>query len=138
MYETSFLNIWFYELMLKICVIDWQSYPSLCDTFFWVYLMIRHYGFYPKSMILHYGFYPKRMIRHYGFYPKRTIHHYVTHPMICKDVYGVLFSVPTKLESVDALWLNLFRKRRTWIELNWTNFALKFQDQLHAFDHEYF
>ena len=30
--------------MLKICVIDWQSYPSLCDAPFSVNSMIRHYA----------------------------------------------------------------------------------------------
>ena len=44
--------------MRKICVIDWQSYPSLCDTLFSVYSMIRHYGFYPKRMIRHYVIHP--------------------------------------------------------------------------------
>ena len=44
--------------MCKICVIDWQSYPSLCDTLFSVYSMIRHYGFYPKRMIRHYVIHP--------------------------------------------------------------------------------
>ena len=44
--------------MRKICVIDWQSYPSLCDTLFSVYSMIRRYGFYPKRMIRHYVIHP--------------------------------------------------------------------------------
>ena len=45
-------TIWYYKIMLKIRVIDWQSYPS-CDTLFSRYSMIRHYGFYPKLMICH-------------------------------------------------------------------------------------
>ena len=45
-------------VICKICVIDWQSYPSLCDTLFSVYSMIRHYGFYPKRMIRHYVIHP--------------------------------------------------------------------------------
>ena len=44
--------------MRKICVIDWQSYPSQCDTLFSVYSMIRHYGFYPERMIRHYVIHP--------------------------------------------------------------------------------
>ena len=44
--------------MRKICVIDWQSYPTLCDALFSVYSMIRHYGFYPKRMIRHYVIHP--------------------------------------------------------------------------------
>ena len=48
--------------MCKICVIDWQSYPSLCDTLFSVYSMIRHYGFYPKRMIRHYVIHPTNYV----------------------------------------------------------------------------
>ena len=48
--------------MRKICVIDWQSYPSLCDTLFSVYSMIRHYGFYQKRMIRHYVIHPTKCI----------------------------------------------------------------------------
>ena len=48
--------------MRKICVIDWQSYPSLCDTLFSVYSMIRLYGFYPKRMIRHYVIHPTNYI----------------------------------------------------------------------------
>ena len=60
-YETSFFNIRFYKLLLKIRVIDWQSYPSLCDTLFSVNSMIRHYGFYRKRMIRHYVIHPTNL-----------------------------------------------------------------------------
>ena len=66
MYEISFLNIRFYKVILKICVIDWQRYHSLCDTLLLVYLTIRHCGFYSKCMIRHYLIH--LTIRAVGFY----------------------------------------------------------------------
>ena len=52
----------FYKAMVKICVIDQQSYPSLhiSDTLFLVYSMMRHYGFFPKRMIRHYVIHPMK------------------------------------------------------------------------------
>ena len=47
-------NLSWWRRPFKICVIDWQSYPSLCDTPFSLNSMIRHYGFYTKYMISHY------------------------------------------------------------------------------------
>ena len=71
--------------MRKICVIDWQSYPSLCDTLFSVYSMIRHYGFYPK-----------RMIRHY------VIHHSLSFQCVTVDWYhNIIVWYFTAVESIS-------------------------------------
>ena len=74
----------FIKSCVRFFVIDWQSYPSLCDTLFSVYSMIRHYGFYPKRMIRHYVIHPPncfspRNVFQNGFNTlSKTVNHFLT------------------------------------------------------------
>ena len=82
MYTTSFLNIRFHKVRLKIRVTGWQNH---CVIHFFFFLMMRHYRFYLKHMI----------------------HHYVIHPTICLvNFTNALLAITTTIFFAFRKWLS--------------------------------